>query len=75
MSVAEMNGGTDTAIREGVPAGLKREDPVLIITDGGYAWMIVGADGKPVLYEFSQVIVLGKPSVPLPPPKLLEARC
>lgn len=40
--------------------------PVLIITDKGYSWMIVGNDGKPTLYEFSQVIVLGKPTITPP---------
>lgn len=36
--------------------------PVLIVTESGYRWMIADANGMPVLYEFSQVIVLGKPS-------------
>lgn len=38
--------------------------PILIVSDNGYAWMIQDADGKPVLYQFSQVIILGKPSKP-----------
>lgn len=44
--------------------------PVLIISDNGYTWMIQDENGKPVLYEFSQVLVLGKPSTrpPTTPP-------
>ena len=42
--------------------------PILIISDNGYAWMIQDSNGKPVLYEFSQVIVLGKPGTPVPTP-------
>ena len=43
--------------------------PVLIVSDTGYTWMIQDAKGKPVIYEFSQVIVLGKSptSPPVPP--------
>lgn len=42
--------------------------PVLIVTDNGYSWMIQDANGKPVVYEFAQVIVLGKPTTfPQPP--------
>lgn len=40
--------------------------PVLIISEKGYAWMISDSNGKPVLYEFSQVIVLGKPGTVTP---------
>lgn len=42
--------------------------PVLIVSDNGtYFWMIQGGDGKPVIYEFSQVIRIGKTSAPIPP--------
>lgn len=41
--------------------------PVLIITDKGYSWMIQGDDGTPIVYKFSQVIVLGKPDISVPP--------
>lgn len=47
------------------------ELPILIVSENGYAWMIQDETGKPVLYQFSQVIVLGKPSVkpkPIPDP-------
>ena len=40
---------------------------VLIISEKGYAFLSVDANGKAVLVEFSQVIVLGKPTTPLPP--------
>ena len=40
--------------------------PVLIVSESGYSWMIADSNGKPVLYEFSQVIVLGKPTVVTP---------
>ena len=42
--------------------------PVLIVSDNGYSWMIQDSNGKPVLYEFAQVIIIGKPTtVPQPP--------
>lgn len=41
--------------------------PVLIISDNGYAWMIQDSTGKPVMYQFSNVIVLGKNGPKLPP--------
>lgn len=43
--------------------------PVLIVSDNGYAWMIQDSNGKPVIYEFAQVIVIGKPTTfpPTPP--------
>lgn len=42
--------------------------PVLIVSDNGYAWMIQDSNGKPVIYEFAQVIVIGKPTTfPQPP--------
>lgn len=47
--------------------------PILIVSDNGYAWMIQDADGKPVLYQFSQVIVLGKPTKPPLPPVIVPS--
>ncbi|CAB4176389.1 hypothetical protein UFOVP991_24 [uncultured Caudovirales phage] len=42
--------------------------PILIVSDNGYAWMIQDSNGKPVIYEFAHVIVLGKPAtLPQPP--------
>ena len=41
---------------------------VLIVTDKGYAWMTQDENGEVAVFKFSQVIVLGKPSGPLPQP-------
>lgn len=38
--------------------------PILLVSDGGYSWMILGEDGMPQIYRFSQVIVVGTPKVP-----------
>lgn len=55
--------------------------PILLVSDGGYSWMILGEDGMPQIYRFSQVIVVGTPKVPpvvvTPPPAVgfgLEAQ-
>lgn len=41
--------------------------PILIVSDSGYAWMIQGEDGLPIIYKFSQVVVIGKPTQGVPP--------
>lgn len=41
--------------------------PILIVSDSGYSWMIQGEDGTPIVYKFSQVVVIGKPTQPIPP--------
>lgn len=46
-----------------LPGSLQAADqlPVLVISPTGYAWMIQGENG-PVLYKFSQVVILGQPT-------------
>ena len=48
------------------------EAAILIISDSGYAWMIQDSQGNPVLYKFSQVIVLGKKPPVIQPPVATE---
>jgi hypothetical protein len=38
--------------------------PILLVSDGGYSWLIVGEDGMPQIYRFSQVIIVGTPKTP-----------
>lgn len=54
-------------------AAMAADLPILIVSDNGYAWMIQDTDGKPVLYQFSQVIVLGKPTKPPLPPVIVPS--
>lgn len=46
--------------------------PILLVSDSGYSWMIQDEDGTPVVYKFSQVVVLGKPTGPGVPPSTPE---